>query len=153
MRLAFAVTLAAAMIAGSTEVVAQTARPAERGLYLTIFRSPSTGLEWRTAHVGVHGGYYPTVITRDGQRENVNFGRAGVTWYAKSQGAGVYVSPSVVWSLSDGWKNGALTDAGFRGRVFRALNGRLGVGVLTTTDGEVRVNPTVGLDIKLGAGR
>lgn len=155
MRVGTLIVLVAALAFGS-EAAAQTttsAKSAERGLYLTIFRSPSTGLELRAGHAAVHAGFYPTIISRDGNRDNANFARAGVTWYAKAQGASVYISPSFVWSLSRGWRNGALTEAGFRGRLFRALNGRLGLGVLTTVDGKVRVNPTVGMDIKLGAGR
>jgi hypothetical protein len=37
-------------------------------------------------------------------------------------------------------------------KIYRRLNARLGVGV-TTTDGEVRVNPTVGIDVRLGGPR
>jgi hypothetical protein len=33
------------------------------------------------------------------------------------------------------------------------VNGRLGAAVLTTFDRQVRVNPTIGLDVKLGAAR
>ena len=153
MRAALLAFLFVAGLVGSTEVAAQAAKPAERGLYLTIFRSPSTGLEWRAGHLAAHAGFYPTVISRDGQRANTNFARAGVTWYAKDRGTTLYLSPSLVWSLDRDWKNGALTEAGVRGGLYRGLHGRLGVGVLTTVDGEVRVNPTVGLDIRLGAGR
>jgi hypothetical protein len=153
MRVGSLISLVLAGLIIATEVAAQSAKSPERGLYLTVFRSPSTGLEWRAGHAAVHAGFYPTVISRDGDRGNANFARAGVTWYAKEQGNSIYVSPSFVWSLDRDWKNGALTEAGFRGRLYRGLNGRLGVGLLTSTDGEVRVNPTVGMDIKLGAGR
>jgi len=153
MRVAILTSLFIAGLGVSTQAAAQAAKPAERGLYLTMFRSPSTGLEWRAGHVAVHAGFYPTIISRDGERANTNLARAGITWYAKDRGTSVYVSPSFVWSLDRDWKNGALTEVGLRGRVYRGLNGRLGVGVLTSIDGEVRVNPTVGLDIRLGAGR
>ena len=59
----------------------------------------------------------------------------------------------MVISLDEDWKYGALTELGFCGTLHRALSGRLGVGVLTTVDGRVRVNPTVGMDLKLGRGR
>ena len=39
------------------------------------------------------------------------------------------------------------------GGVYRTLHGRLGAAVLTTIDGEVRVNPTVGMDVRLGGTR
>ena len=143
--------LAMLLVSGTAE--AQSSPSPERGVYLTVFRSPATGLELRTGHVAAHAGFYPTILGRNGKQENVNFIRAGATYYLKTRGASVYVSPSVVFSLDRDWANGALTEVGFRGRLFNRVNGRLGVGVLTATDGEVRVNPTVGLDIKLGAGR
>ena len=71
----------------------------------------------------------------------------------RARGASPYVSPSLVWSLDSEWRSGALTEVGFRGRLFRRVNGRLGAAVLTTLDRQVRVNPTVGLDVRLGAGR
>jgi hypothetical protein len=76
-----------------------------------------------------------------------------VTYYARPAGATPYVSPSLVVSLDRGWRGGALTEVGARGRLYRRLNGRLGAAVLTTTDRQVRVNPTVGFDLKLGAAR
>lgn len=136
-----------------TMASAQAAAPAERGVYLTVFRSPATGLELRNRHIAAYAGFYPTIISRDGEQGNVNFIRAGATYYLRARGASVYASPSLVFSLDRDWSNGALTEVGFRGRLFSRVNGRLGAGVLTTTDGEVRVNPTVGLDVKLGAGR
>ena len=125
----------------------------EKGVYLTMFRSPATGVEIRAGHAAAYVGHYPTVISRDGVRGTANFVRAGVTYYSKAQGTSLYVSPSVMWSLGTKWRSGALTEVGFRGRVYGRLNGRLGAAVLTTLDRQVRVNPTVGFDLKLGAGR
>lgn len=142
-----------ALFAVAPAALAQTAASPERGVYLTAFRSPATGIELRAGHTGGFVGFYPTVIARGGARDNANFVRAGATFYLKPRGAGPYVSPSLVWSLGRRWRNGALTEAGFRGGLYRRLNGRLGVAVLTTLDGPARVNPTVGLDIRLGGGR
>jgi hypothetical protein len=128
-------------------------RPVERGLYLTIFRSPATGIELRSGNVAAYAGFYPTVIKLDGQLSNTNFVRAGATYYMNDRGAGLYVSPSLLWSLDPDWKNGALTEIGFRGRLYRRLNGRIGAALLSTPDRHGRVNPTVGLDLPLGAGR
>jgi hypothetical protein len=122
-------------------------------VYLTAFRSPATGVELRAGHAAAYLGFYPTVISREGTRGNANFIRAGVTYYARAHGASPYVSPSVVWSLDRRWRSGALTEVGFRGRLYGRLNGRLGAALLTTLDGQVRVNPTVGLDLRLGATR
>jgi hypothetical protein len=135
------------------EAFSQDLTRPERGVYLTIFRSPATGLEFRAGHAAAYLGFYPTILGKDGKRSNVNFIRAGVTYYARERGVGPYVSPSILWSLDRGWRSGALTEAGVRGPLFRGLNGRLGAAVLTTLNREVRVNPTIGMDLKLGARR
>ena len=133
--------------------LAQSTVRSDRGLYLTLFRSPATGIEIRSGHAAAYAGYYPTVIRSNGVLANTNFIRAGATYYLRKQGATPYISPSVVWSLDNDWKNGALTELGLRGRLYKSLNGRLGVAALTTVGRRVRVNPTVGLDLKLGSGR
>jgi len=146
--------LALALIVAPRAAMSQApSEPRERGIYLTIFRSPSTGLEARAGRSAVNLGFYPTVLRRDGKRDNANFVRLGGSFYAKDHGATLYVSPSIMFSLDKDWKHGALTELGFRGPLYRALSGRIGVGVLTTTDGRARVNPTVGMDLKLGRGR
>lgn len=127
--------------------------PPERGVYLTIFRSPSSGLEIRSGHAAVNLGFYPTVIGKNGTRGNANFIRLGGSYYLKDHGRSLYASPSILFSLDKNWKHGALTEVGYRGSIYRRLNGRLGAGVLTTIDGLVRVNPTVGIDVKLGGDR
>jgi hypothetical protein len=152
MRLTSLMVLSAAL-ALSPEVSAQTSRQEERGLYLTMFRSPATGIEVRAGHTAAYLGYYPTILTRDGNRANTNFIRVGVTYYMRAEGASPYVSPSLLWSLDADWRSGALTEVGFRLPLYRRLSGRLGAGVLTTLDRQVRVNPTIGLDLGLGAGR
>jgi hypothetical protein len=142
------------LLASATAVRAQSMSPApERGIYLTVFRSPSTGIEIRSGHAAINLGFYPTVIGKDGKRGNANFIRLGGSYYMKERGPSLYASPSIVFSLDRNWKHGALTELGFRGTIYRNLNGRLGAGVLTTTDGLVRVNPTVGMDLRLGRGR
>ena len=139
--------------AGSAQPTSRPDRGPERGVYLTVFRSPATGVEVRAGHAGAYLGLYPTVVSRDGERGAANFLRAGGTFYLKARGASPYVSPSLVWSLDDRWRNGALTEVGFRGRVLGRVNGRVGAAVLTTLDRQVRVNPTIGLDVKLGGSR
>ena len=147
------VALVVAMIAAPHVATAQTSKSRESGIYLTVFRSPSTGVEVRSGHAAGNLGFYPTVLRRDGKRDNANFIRLGGSYYLNDRGSSLYVSPSIVFSLDKGWKHGALTELGLRGTLYRALSGRLGAGVLTTIDGQVRVNPTVGMDLKLGSGR
>jgi hypothetical protein len=151
MRAAFALILAT--FAPRLAAAQDSARRPERGAYLTIFRSPATGVELRAAHAAVNLGFYPTIIGKDGRRGNVNFMRVGATYYLKSSGPSPYLTPSLLFSLDKDWKSGALTELGYRGMLYRRLSGRLGVGVLTTIDGLVRVNPTVGMDLKLGGAR
>jgi hypothetical protein len=142
------------LFAAPSFIQAQAPVPtAERGVYLTIFRSPSSGVEIRSGHAAINLGFYPTVIGKDGKRGNANFIRLGASYYLKDHGSTFYASPSILFSLDKNWKHGALTELGYRGTIYGRLNGRLGAGVLTTTDGEVRVNPTVGMDLKLGRGR
>ena len=133
----------------------QSAPAREGGAYLTVFRSPATGVELRSARAGIHAGFYPTILKADGQAkgENTNFVRLGASVYARSQGWSPYFAPALLVSLDDDWKSGVLSDAGVRVPLARRTAFRLGVGVLTTFDGEIRVNPTVGLDIRLGGNR
>jgi hypothetical protein len=146
--------LVLALVAAPRVAMSQApSKPRESGIYLTIFRSPSTGMEARSGRAAVNLGFYPTVLRRDGKRDSANFIRLGGSFYAKDRGATLYVSPSIMFSVDKDWKHGALTELGFRGPLYRALSGRVGAGVLTTTDGRVRVNPTVGMDLKLGRGR
>lgn len=125
---------------------------AEKGLYATAFRSPATGVEYRFGRMALHAGYYVTIVRADAQTtgENTNFVRAGGTFYLRSSGWTPYVSPSLVLSLDDDWDNGVLTEVGVRFPLFARASLRGGVGVLQTFDGETRVNPTIGVDVRLG---
>jgi hypothetical protein len=122
------------------------------GLHFTGFRSPATGFELRGAHLGVHAGYYPTVLKADGQAEvqNTNFIRIGAAGYLRQDGTTPYLSTALLVSLDSDWKNSLLSELGVRIPLKPRFALRVGVGVLTSSDGEVRVNPTVGFDIPLG---
>jgi hypothetical protein len=148
----FLVTLATALLLPAT---ASAQRRSDGQLYLTIFRNPSSGLELRFGQIGVHAGFYPTILKADGESKgkNTNFLRFGATVYTSATGPALYLSPSLAVSLDKRFKSGVLTDAGVRGRIAGPVAGRLGVGMLNTFDGETRVNPTVGLDVRLGKPR
>ena len=147
--------LAALTLSLAVPFVARAQRATDRAIYLTIFRNPSSGIELRFGQIGVHAGFYPTILKADGESKgkNTNFMRFGATVYTSATGAALYLSPSVAVSLDKRFKSGFFTDAGIRGRIAGPVAGRLGVGVLNTFDGEVRVNPTVGLDVRLGKNR
>lgn len=150
--------VAAALLAVAPVLAAQSPeapRADAGGVHLTVFRSPATGLEWRAGRLSVFGGFYPTIIKADGQAEgeNTNFIRVGGAAYLRPRGITPYLAPSIVFSLDEDWSNGLLTEAGVRAPIGTRVAFRLGVGVLSTFDGEVRVNPTVGLDLRLGGRR
>jgi hypothetical protein len=149
-------TLAIALSLSSRASAQESERPStaasEGGLYLTAFRSPATGLEYRMGRFAIHAGHYVTILKTDEQAkgENTNFIRTGASLYLRPTGWTPYVAPSVVLSLDEDWGNGVLTELGLRIPVFSRASLRGGVGVLRTFDGDTRVNPTVGLDVRLG---
>jgi hypothetical protein len=150
--LTFALALSLSPSASAQESQQAPAASPERGLYLTAFRSPATGLEYRAGRFAIHGGYYVTILKvgEHAKGENTNFVRTGASFYLRPKGWTPYVSPSVVLSLDDDWDNGILTEVGLRIPVFSRASLRGGVGVLRTFDGETKVNPTIGLDVRLG---
>jgi hypothetical protein len=149
-------TLTIALSLSSPASAQESSQPAvaspEGGLYLTAFRSPATGLEYRTGRFAIHAGYYVTILKTGEQvkGESTNFVRTGASFYLRPTGWTPYVSPSVVLSLDNDWDNGVLTEVGVRIPVFSRASLRGGVGVLRTFNGRTRVNPTIGLDIRLG---
>ena len=147
-RFAFAAVILSVVV----NAPAQAQRARDPQLYLTIFRNPSSGIELRVGQIGVHAGFYPTILKADDETKgkNTNFLRFGATMYSAASGTALYLSPSVVVSLDKRFRSGFLTDAGVRGRIAGPVAGRIGIGMLNTFDGEVRVNPTVGLDVRLG---
>src|SRR5687767_7121022 len=87
---------------------AQTpAARSDDGAHITFFRSPATGLEYRWGRLGLHTGFYPTILKADGQTqgENTNFVRAGAAYYLHSARWTLFVSPGVLISLDDDWDN------------------------------------------------
>ena len=150
--LTFALVLSLASSASAQESQQAPAVSPERGLYLTAFRSPATGFEYRAGRFAVQAGYYVTIlkIGEQAKGENTNFVRTGATFYLRPSGWTPYVSPSLVLSLDDDWDNGVLTEVGFRVPMFSRASLRGGVGVLRSFNGETRVNPTIGLDVRLG---
>jgi hypothetical protein len=149
--LTFAVALSLSSSASAQDTQPPSAGSSD-GLYLTAFRSPATGLEYRTGRVAIHAGYYVTIIKTSEQAkgENTNFVRTGASFFLRPSGWTPYVSPSLVLSLDDDWDNGILTEVGLRIPLVSRASLRGGVGVLRTFDGETRVSPTIGLDVRLG---
>lgn len=151
-----AVTLAIALFlsspASAQDSKQTVAAAPESGFYLTTFRSPATGLEYRSGRFAIYAGHYVTILKTDDQvkGDSTHFVRTGASFYLRPSGWTPYVSPSVVLSLDDDWGNGMLTELGLRIPVFSRASLRDGVGVLRTFDGQTRVNPTIGLDVRLG---
>jgi hypothetical protein len=122
---------------------------------LTVFRNPATGIEVKQARLAVFVGFYPTILRLNPEepQKTTTWMRAGVTVYAQPTGPTVYATLSGMWSLQSGWRHGLLTELGARAPMGDRVAGRLGAAVLTTFDGRVRLNPTVGLDVRLSGGR
>jgi hypothetical protein len=149
----FAIALVLSSPASAQDLEQTTATSPEGGFYLTAFRSPATGLEYRVGRFAIHAGYYVTILKAGDQPkgESTNFVRTGGSFYVRPSGWTPYVSPSIVLSLDDDWDNGVLTELGLRIPVFSRASLRSGVGVLRTFNGQTRVNPTIGLDVRLGS--
>ena len=150
--LTFVIALSLSSPASAQDAQQPLVASSEGGLYLTAFRSPATGLEYRTGRFAIHAGYYVTILKAGEQAkgESTNFVRTGASFYLRPAGWTPHVSPSLVLSLDDDWDNGVLTELGLRIPVFSRASLRGGVGVLRTFGGETRVNHTIGLDVRLG---
>lgn len=116
---------------------------------LTLFRSPGTGIQVAKGHLAAFVGFYPTVIERDGEQRNTNFVRLGVAAYASTGRTSPYASVSFAPSLTKGWSNSGLVDAGMRHYFTRRFSGQLGAALLYAPGNkETRVNPTIGLGVR-----
>lgn len=148
-----AIALVSAMILPASAAAQTAPASSEDGAHITLFRSPATGLEYRCGRFGLHTGHYPTILKAEGQTigENTNFIRTGASYYLGSGRWTLFVSPAVLISLDDDWDNAVLTEVGIRVPIFHRTSFRAGVGVLRTFDGVTRVNPTIGVDVRLGA--
>ena len=133
--------------------VATTPAFADEELNINVFRNPSIGIEYRHGATALHGGLYPTIISKDemGTNETSWFARAGVTqfflpksWYGQRPSE-LYVSASYLRGLDLDHGNAALLDVGYRWMVWRGLNVRLGVAMLLERHQDVKINPTPGL--------
>jgi len=132
--------------------VSATTKPVQE-LNVNVFRSPSIGLEYRRGAVSVHGGAYPTIISKDamGAHQTSWFARAGLTfhflahsWYGQRPSE-LYVSASYLRGLNLDHGNAAIVDLGYRWMIWKGLNIRLGVAVLAERKHDIKVNPTPGL--------
>ena len=123
------------------------------------FRNPSIGLEYRYKRFSMHGGYYPTIIStsENGKGETTSFLRAGVSYfflpiYSPTHApSSFYLSASYVRGLDQEWKgkNGVLTEIGFKWVVWKGLNLRLGVAMLSGDGSKVKINPTPGISYSI----
>jgi hypothetical protein len=146
---------------------AQSASPVKdfspHELSLNAFRNPSIGLEYRYHRVSVHGGYYPTIISKNeaGVNQTTSFVRLGVSYWfwplpaRHHEPSSPYASLSYVRGLDQEWKgqSGTLSELGFRWVVLRGLNLRLGVALLAGPGRSIKVNPTPGISYSLPLGR
>jgi hypothetical protein len=77
---------------------------ADRELSVNLFRSPSMGTEYREAFLGIHAGFYPTVISRDAQGLPettwfLKFGATGGLLWSPDHSVRLNPTPGVGWSF------------------------------------------------------
>lgn len=139
--------------AGAEESSLAEAPGIPQELNLNLFRNPSIGLEYRLGDVSVHGGLYPTIISKNaaGKNQTSWFVRAGLSTFFLGHSfygqrpSEFYLSASYLRGLNLGRGNAALTEAGYRWMVWQGLNLRIGVAVLLERGSDVKVNPTPGI--------
>lgn len=118
-------------------------------LSINGFRNPSIGLEYQHRHISVHGGYYVTNFTSGVTTE---FLKMGLTYWFLPLGKKVmpssfYVGASYLRGLTREYENKSAyaLEAGFRWYLWKGLNLRLGVIVLTADGQDLKINPTPGI--------
>jgi len=147
----FSSAIQAAPVEEMTSVESAPRPPQE--INVNFFRNPSIGLEYRLGDFALHGGLYPTIISKDagGSNETSWFLRAGLTYFLLGHSfygqrpSEFYLSGSYVRGFNHGHQNGALTDVGYRWMVWSGLNLRIGVAALFERDRAVKINPTPGI--------
>ena len=117
------------------------------------FRNPSIGLEYQRNQISIHAGYY---VTNFESGVTTEFFKTGLTYWvfpmelSKSahSPSSFYVSGSYAIGTSRDYKdqNAVIGEVGFKWFVWKGLNLRLGVAVLSAEDHEVKINPTPGIN-------
>jgi hypothetical protein len=140
-------------------LAAQGGAPAEREIprfSVNLFRAPSTGVDYRfVSHASAHVGLYPTVLSLQGEREQINFIRVGGTYWLRPAASGFYFSTGVAWSLERHlWGHSLANEVGYHQQLGARWGARLGANLLTAVEGmRSRLNPTIGLTFRAGARR
>ncbi len=133
----------------------------DREVIINLFRTPSTGVEFREGFFGVHVGVYPGIVDNgpDGSSRTTRFLKFGVSAYPLGfdTGSGRKSSPYAALSLVQGLNNdwdvsksvthgaGVSLELGFRWAAWRGLDIRLGASALLGFDGRLRFAPTPGI--------
>jgi hypothetical protein len=136
-----------------TTIYAQPPQRPDREIIVHGFRSPSIGVEVRRGWFGVHGGFYPTIISleKGGKKNNTWFLKSGVTAYVLQVSTGgtrkseVFLSASALRGLNRGWKNAAQLEPGFRWAISKHMDVRIGASLLMGEDKKTHINPTIGV--------
>ncbi|MBL7865551.1 MAG: hypothetical protein JNK10_11770 [Cyclobacteriaceae bacterium] len=115
---------------------------------INAFRAPSIGAEFRYQHVSVHAGYYLTAFSG----VTNNFAKAGLTYWFLPVGkqpnpSSFYAGASYLRGLDNDYKDlSALgIESGFRWMIWKGLNLRIGVIVVSASGKSTQVNPAGGL--------
>ena len=133
-------------------LVAENAAP-QKEILLHGFRSPSTGVEYRQGHWGIHGGLYTSILRpAEGQKATTAwFAKTGATAYflpfrlvgpRKSE---LFASASYLRGLNEGWKSAVQFEPGVRFALTSHLDLRVGASLLRAQQRGWRYNPTIGV--------
>lgn len=117
------------------------------------FRSPSIGAEYRRKWIGVHAGFYSTIVSPEKgvDDKTTNFFKVGTTSYflpfhlKADRKSELFFSSAYMRGLNQGWKNAMMWEPGVRLALTNHVDLRLGVGLLRSKGKPFAVNPTIGV--------
>lgn len=120
-------------------------------LYIHAFRAPSTGFELRKGNVGIHAGYYTTIL--ESGAKSTEFWKLGGTYYyrlsssEKTSKLESYFSLAYMRGINGDYekKDAGFLESGFSYQLGGAYEFRLGTGLLFADGFRPKVNPTVGI--------
>ena len=137
----------------ASSAVAQTDAPSpERSVYVHVFRSPSTGLEYRSGNWGVHAGLYTTILNSGGK--STEFFKVGGTYYFPSplgKRFEVYNTVAYMTGLNRSYKKDSalFVDQGLVYEMGKGFSARLGSGLLFSKGHRTKTNPTIGISYRI----
>lgn len=114
----------------------------------TLYRSPSTGLEYKHNHWAPHAGWYPVRLRNEGGGLNqIVFFKLGLKHYFNPVDSSPFADLSYAKSLDSARGDAMAVEVGYRFSLRRAIDLRVGLGFLFFSGSAPAWDPTVGLGI------